>query len=164
MINDKELFEALMNGADPEKMANDFATMLNAAIEQKRVAEAKAKAEAEAKARAEAERKAKTVQKVEDTKHMLAMVNAYLSQYYPALQFNELTAEQFVDVLDGVDKEIRPLVQAIESWKTEVEKPSVRIEMKTGGDNTKKYCDKNDNCKCKRAEDPIERFLREFGL
>ena len=48
MINQKDILAALQGGADAEKLANDFAAALNAAIAEKQAADA-AKREAETK-------------------------------------------------------------------------------------------------------------------
>ena len=88
MIKYEDVLGALRDGYDPDKLANEFATLINTALKQ--ISDDQ-----------KADEKAKMV-RLADTEEMLDNVRAYMSIYFPnfAPLFNEVTPEIFLETMD----------------------------------------------------------------
>lgn len=92
MFNQKDLYAALQNGENPEKIAQQFADALNGAIAQqkKEADEAKAKAEAVAKKQA----------RVAAINSILNSVQEFVKEFYPDMYNPEMLSELDAAELD----------------------------------------------------------------
>lgn len=92
MFNQKDLYAALQNGENPEKIAQQFADALNGAITQqkKEADEAKAKAEAAAKKQA----------RVAAINRILDSVQEFIKEFYPEMYNPEMLSELDAAELD----------------------------------------------------------------
>lgn len=92
MFNQKDLYAALQNGENPEKIAQQFADALNGAIAQqkKEADEAKAKAEAAAKKQA----------RVAAINRILDSVQEFIKEFYPEMYNPEMLSELDATELD----------------------------------------------------------------
>lgn len=161
MINDKELFEALMNGADPEKMANDFAAMLNAAIDKKKAEDARIQKE---KAEAEAKRSAQVTREFDAT-IVLNNLKGYVQKYYPETkEFSALTPTDLDAIIEGVidsSKMTQKLTNSLDELFSELGKV-----FGDANKNIDKSVKTNPmaNCHGEVKSDPLFDFLRKNGL
>lgn len=88
MIKYEDVLGALRDGYDPDKLANEFATLINTALKQ--ISEDQ-KANEQAK-----------IVRLADTEDMLNDVRAYMNIYFPnfAPLINEVTPEIFLETMD----------------------------------------------------------------
>lgn len=92
MFNQKDLYAALQNGENPEKIAQQFADALNGAIAQqkKEADEAKAKAEAAAKAQA----------RIAAIDGILNAVQEFIKEFYPDMYDPDMRAQVKAEEID----------------------------------------------------------------
>lgn len=152
MITQDELFKMLMAGADPEKLANDYATILNKAIDQKKAAdEAAAKAEAEKAKRAE-EEKQKAEEKVKATQLLLDHITAYVKTFYPAiyseLDKDQMTPAEFIKLMDSLKISFDPF----------------KIFWTNSKNNIEPKFYKNRKLEERDIDEVINKFLKDFNL
>ncbi len=162
MINQNELYEALMHGADPEKMANDYAAMLNAAIDQKKAEEARIQKEKEAAAKAkEAAAQAKAASNVLNT------VKAYATKYYPQIDLSTFTVEDLDSIFESSIKAHDTLKGLNDMFSDLFGNLSDVHDIKIGEKATPKNTatvKANASKSVVTPRDPIEAFLRQHGL
>ena len=94
MFNQKDLYAALQNGENPEKIAQQFADALNGAIAQKK----KEEAEAEAAKKAAA---AKVQARIDAINEILDAVDEFIAEFYPDMHDPQMRAD--IDAVE-VDK------------------------------------------------------------
>jgi predicted Zn-dependent peptidase len=94
MFNQKDLYAALQNGENPEKIAQQFADALNGAIAQKK----KEEAEAEAAKKAAA---AKVQARIDAINDILDAVDEFIAEFYPDMHDPQMRAD--IDAVE-VDK------------------------------------------------------------
>ena len=140
------IMDALRNGGDPEKLANEFAASINQAMEDKRKEDEKTKS--------------KNTQ-IQDTKLLVETVIAYFNQYYPDMlkdvDLSDTTYEDYIELFDTVAS-MKPLFD----W-------SIKC-----GNGPKNHFQFNINKVKSKAEDtttmetkhsdPIQKFLRDNNL
>lgn len=95
MFNQKDLYAALQNGENPEKIAQQFADALNGAIAQKKKKE---EAEAEAAKKAAA---AKVQARIDAINDILDAVDEFIAEFYPDMHDPQMRAD--IDAVE-VDK------------------------------------------------------------
>lgn len=94
MFNQKDLYAALQNGENPEKIAQQFADALNGAIAMKK----KEEAEAEAAKKAAA---AKVQARIDAINDILDAVDEFIAKFYPDMHDPQMRAD--IDAVE-VDK------------------------------------------------------------
>lgn len=155
MINQMDILAALQSGADAEKIANDFAAALNAAIAEKAKADL-AKREAEEKAAREAElQKQKKINRMAD---LIDLLLDFLEDFYPDLYETGLrdavNAEAAVRIFDEAYAEMQkmtPVLNDLNNLLQKLEDGGVKIEQPRS-----KHCG--------IADDPIANFLKNHNL
>lgn len=133
-FNSNDILAALQNGENPQNLANSFADALNAAIKLQKEEAEKKKKEEELQKEKEAERLYKN--KVDTIAPILNNFFDFCEEYYPDIWDNS--------VRDTVDP--KELIKVMDEAQNEVLKilPSAKFS--------------------KNFEDPIDKFLKEFGL
>ena len=129
MFNENEILARLQNGEDIQKIANEFADMLNQA--NKTYADQKAKEE-EAK-RAEEQKQAVQKQKVADLQAILDEFALWFAQYYGIDVGDELKADSIMEIIDGVQE----YMDALKGLELAFgKKPAVKVVKKPSADDT----------------------------
>lgn len=131
-----DILTRLQNGEDAQKIANEFADMLNGAIAQQK--------------QAEADKVAAQVQKQDELQHVLDAALDWLDTYYPEFKTEtaELNAADIIKALDESKNDIVELIEAIGELAAIMEKPVV----------------KKSNVKVMSADDIITSFLKSNHL
>ena len=128
MFNQKDLYAALQNGENPEKIAQQFADALNGAIAQKKKEEAEAEA---AKKAAEAQTKAR-IEAIED---ILDYIADFVEEFYPDMynpdMFEDVDAAEIDKLIMQAYKEtiamVAPLKEMMRQHKAEQAKPVLKM-------------------------------------
>ena len=129
MFAEKDILARLQNGEDVQKIANEFADMLNQA--NKTYADQKAKEE-EAK-HAEEQKQAVQKQKTADLQAILDEFTLWFAQYYGIDAGDELKAESIMEIIDGVQE----YMDALKGLELAFgKKPAVKVVKKASADDT----------------------------
>ena len=120
MFNKNDILSRLQNGEDASAIANEFADMLNAVIQEKAEAEAAVK-----------EKNAK----LNDTRELTEHIFNYMKKWYPdlSLDMEELpddVAETVMAAFDDLVVELRPLV----NLSKKLTSGPVKVQVKTSSD------------------------------
>lgn len=98
MYTKADILAALQNGEDPNKIANDFAAVLNDAIAEKEKEDAKAAAETDKRNRADA---------------LCELTLDFIEDYYPDIydegMRDQLAGELLIDAIDSAVKELNAI-------------------------------------------------------
>ena len=113
-MNMNDILIRLQNGEDAQKIANEFADMLNGAIAQQK--------------QAEAEKMAVQLQKAEELQHVLDAALNWFDTYYPEFKTEtvELNATDVIKALDESKEDIVELIDAVGELAAIMEKPVVK--------------------------------------
>ena len=135
-MNMNDILVRLQNGEDAQKIANEFADMLNGAIAQQK--------------QAEAEKMAIQLQKQDELQSVLDAALDWFDTYYPEFKTEtvELNATDVIKVLDESKEDIVELIDAVGELAAIMEKPVV----------------KKSNVKIMSADDVINSFLKSNHL
>lgn len=135
-MNMNDILTRLQNGEDAQKIANEFADMLNGAIAQQK--------------QAEADKVAAQVQKQDELQHVLDAALDWFDTYYPEFKTEtvELNAADIIKTLDESKNDIVELIEAIGELAAIMEKPVV----------------KKSNVKVMSADDILNNFLKSNHL
>lgn len=135
-MNMNDILTRLQNGEDAQKIANEFADMLNGAIAQQK--------------QAEADRVAAQLQKQDELQSVLDAALDWLDTYYPEFKTEtvELNATDIIKALDESKEDIVELIDAVGELAALMEKPVV----------------KKSNVKVMSADDIINSFLKSNHL
>lgn len=137
MFNTDEFIAALANGTDPDEIAKAFTDTLNAAVKQKREADAKAKKEAEEKA---ALARAKRLNDIID------LIADFISEYYPDMYDKDLKIDA-----EEVDKAIQDAYESVKDMNRLIKSL----------DNFEKVYSKTTK---NTADEAINNFFKKYGL
>lgn len=135
-MNMNDILTRLQNGEDAQKIANEFADMLNGAIAQQK--------------QAEADKVAAQVQKQDELQHVLDAALDWFDTYYPEFKTEtvELNAADIIKTIDESKNDIVELIEAIGELAAIMEKPVV----------------KKSNVKVMSADDILNNFLKSNHL
>ena len=135
-MNMNDILARLQNGEDAQKIANEFADMLNGAIAQQK--------------QAEAEKMAIQLQKEKELQRVLDAALDWFDTYYPEFKTEnvELNATDVIKMLDESKADIVELIDAVGELAAIMEKPVV----------------KKSNVKIMSADDIINSFLKSNHL
>ena len=98
MFNKEDILARLQNGEDAQKIANEFADLLNGVIEEKAQADAASKRQNE---------------KIKDAEHMINAIVDYMSKWYPDLELGDIEYDtlEVMDAIDATVPEVRKLME-----------------------------------------------------
>ena len=151
-FNSTDILTALQNGENPQNLANSFADALNAAIKLQKEEDEKKKKEEELQKEKEAERLYKN--KVDTITPILSDFFDFCEEYYPDIWDNSIRdtidPKELIKVMDEAQNEVLKIFPTID-FLTKLE-PKKTKEIKETKKSEKIF------------EDPIEKFLKEFGL
>ena len=135
-MNMNDILVRLQNGEDAQKIANEFADMLNDAIAQQK--------------QTEAEKMAIQLQKQDELQSVLDAALNWFDTYYPEFKTEtvELNAADIIKALDESKADIVELIDAVGELAAIMEKPVV----------------KKSNVKIMSADDIINSFLKSNHL
>lgn len=115
MVDQKEILEALKNGADPEALAKQITEAFNQALEEKKRLDKEAE-------RSEAEKKARQVHKEQDFQEILDSLFDFFTEYYPEVElsdaFEKISAADMVEQLDRAAAEIVEMEAAFKKLRS----------------------------------------------
>lgn len=107
-----ELLARINKGEDPMAIANEFAEVLNQAVEAKRVADEKAKHEAE---------------KTDRAQELLECVGSFIRDFYPDIWDDDFTAFTGADLVKAADEAMAHTKQVMKALDT-LQKPNTKAE------------------------------------
>ena len=98
MFNKEDILARLQRGEDAQKIANEFADLLNGVIEEKAQADAASKRQNE---------------KIKDAEHMINAIMDYMGKWYPDLELGDIEYDtlEVMDAIDTVVPEVRKLME-----------------------------------------------------
>ena len=108
MFNKEDILARLQRGEDAQKIANEFADLLNGVIEEKAAADAESKRQTE---------------KVKDAQHMVDTILAYIEKWHPELKLGDVEYD-VLEVIEALDATI-PDLQRLLDLAQKVEKLAV---------------------------------------
>lgn len=144
MFNQKDLYAALQNGENPEKIAQQFADALNGAIAQQKKEADEAKAQAEAAAKKQA--------RVAAINSILDSVQEFIKEFYPDMynpeMLSELDAAELDKAIEQAYKEtiammgpLKEILAMRKQFESQVQKPAPKPVLKTATEVTAKDAD-----------------------
>lgn len=144
MFNQKDLYAALQNGENPEKIAQQFADALNGAIAQQKKEADEAKAQAEAAAKKQA--------RVAAINSILDSVQEFIKEFYPDMynpeMLSELDAAELDRAIEQAYKEtiammgpLKEILAMRKQFESQVQKPTPKPVLKTATEVTAKDAD-----------------------
>lgn len=161
MMTQNDILAELRNGSDPEKMANEFAAMLNAAMAEQKREEAAKKAEA-------VEKERHSRMKQADMESWAAETQAMLTAYYPAFAkaFEHLDTAKWIELFDSLEPEIQQLNDAFAELDKLFEKPAAKQPNIAANDWKVHRIPKSRSVEMSMdvSEKAINDFLKTFGL
>ena len=107
-----ELLARINKGEDPMTIANEFAEVLNQAVEAKRVADEKAKHEAE---------------KTDRAQELLECVGSFIRDFYPDIWDDDFTAFTGADLGKAADEAMAHTKQVMKALDS-LQKPNAKAE------------------------------------
>lgn len=161
MYTTEEILEMLQNGQDAEDLAQGFIDALNSAIQEKEALDKAAK-------KAEQEKMRTRSEKISIMDDILNMIFVFVKTYYPKVYsetiYDELTATDVVDAMDGAYEEICSFTNALEDFAKILEDSPAVKNVKCKPKEVKKVVKAEDFTNISDILDPIEKFLAENNL
>lgn len=161
MYTKEEILEMLQNGQEAEDLAQGFIDALNSAIQEKEALD-------KAAAKAEKERLRTRSEKIQIMDEILHSIFVFIKTYYPKVYsetiYDELTATDVVDAMDGAYEEICNFTNALEDFAKILEDSPAVKNVKCKPKEVKKAVKAEDFTNISDILDPIEKFLAENNL